>query len=600
MNRIHKLPLSQAQKIAAGEVVERPANVLKELLENSIDAGATEITVYLEEGGKNLIRIIDNGCGMSEEDARMSIVHHATSKITSVDDLMSLTTFGFRGEALSSMSSVSKIRMTTKRATDAVGTRLFIEDGRVIEQEHCSCNQGTDISIEDLFYAMPARKKFLKTTATEYRNCLQLFYAIALAYPALRFELYHNDVLAYTCRQEKSLLKRASQLYDERTSKSLLTLELKTEKAHIVGVVSDHQHMRYDRNQIVMLVNNRWVKNHGLSRALIKGYSNVLLPGRYPSAVLSLTVPPEDIDINVHPKKEEVQFLHAHAVEKQIEQLVKETIQNHHTSTTLKAPEPFWVQQPTPYSAPKNPSLHHFFQPTIEGPAEQNKPEETFLFEEALSKSFANSLREEQEVQIPVVCEQQEKKYRILAQFNLTYIVVETDEGLVMIDQHAAHEAILFERYSKKFESIAFTTLLFPEIIELTDQEQKTACEHTAFFAEQGIVFEPFGPRTIRLQATPVHSKKSSMAELIREMVSSIHDYEKEEPSKLYALLTRKLHASMACKASIKAGDALNLAQMETLIADLYTLENRLTCPHGRPTSWLVSLYDIERKFKRV
>jgi DNA mismatch repair protein MutL len=588
MGIIKKLSLGEAQKIAAGEVVERPANVLKELLENSIDAGATAISVYLEEGGKELIRVVDNGCGMSRDDACMSIVHHATSKISSVDDLMSLTTYGFRGEALSSMSAVSKMTLITKRKEDTIGSLLTIQDGALMGQEDRSCNQGTDITLKELFYAMPARKKFLKTTATEYRNCLQNFHVFALTYPAIRFELYHNGSLVLSCRQETSLLKRAAQILEERTVSSLIPLEVQTDSCSLIGVISNHQHMRYDRAQMITLVNKRWVRNHGLAKAIIKGYNNVLLPGRYPTAIISLTVPSDEIDVNVHPKKEEVQFLHAHTLEKALEKAINQGLTQHQTATTLKAPDkPLWVKQPVQYE--QRISLHK-----IEEEPVQELKQDYAHFQAALNQSFEKPI---ESPPIPVIAE---KKYTLKGQYKLTYILIETDAGLVIIDQHAAHEAVLFEKYSTRFETIATTTLLFPEVIQLSAEDHATALAHQNFFEQQGIVFETFGPTTIRLQATPVHAKKASISELIREMITYIQEHEREEEEELYRLLTRKTQATMACKAAVKAGDVLSFSQMEQIVFDLYATENRLTCPHGRPTSWLFSHYDIEKKFKRV
>ncbi len=593
MGIIKKLSLTETQKIAAGEVVERPANVLKELLENSIDAGATAISVYLEEGGKELIRVVDNGCGMSREDACMSIIHHATSKISSVDDLMSLTTYGFRGEALSSMSAVSKMTLITKRKEDLVGSLLTIQDGALLKQEDCSCNQGTDILLQELFYSMPARKKFLKTTATEYRNCLHLFHVFALTYPAIRFELYHNGSPVLICTQESSLLKRASQIFDERTVTSLISLEVKTDSCSLVGVVSNHQYMRYDRTQMITLVNKRWVRNHGLAKAIIKGYNNVLLPARYPTAIISLTLPTDEIDVNVHPKKEEVQFLHAHKVEKALEKAINEALIQSQTTTTLKAPDrPLWVKPPAQYE--RRLSLQRVEEEHTQAP-EPNYAQ----FEVALNESFQKPV-ESASQPLPIAPAITEKKYTIKAQYKLTYILIETDDGLVMIDQHAAHEAVLFEKYRKHFETIATTTLLFPELIQLLPQEHAIALAYQNFFEQQGILFESFGPTTIRLQATPVHAKKASISELIREMIAYIQEQEREDNAHLYDLLTRQAQATMACKAAVKAGDSLSYMQMEQIIFDLYATENRLTCPHGRPTSWLLSQYDIERKFKRV
>jgi DNA mismatch repair protein MutL len=360
MPKIHRLEAHEAQKIAAGEVVERPANVVKELIENAIDAGATQISVYIQDGGKKLIRVVDNGSGMGKEDARLCFEHHATSKITTVDDLSYIATFGFRGEALSSIASVSKTILITKEAFAQEGIKLELEHGNVLDETITAANQGTDILIQDLFFNVPARKKFLKSTDTELRAIQQLFSAFCFDYINISFKLYSNDVLSIHCPAAKTLHERLAQLLDINHIAHTLdcSTQAKDGSIRIKGFISNHQYTRYDRSSIYFFVNQRCVKQQKLTSALLKGYLNVLPQGRYPAACLFIEVNPEQVDINIHPRKEEVQFLHPRTVENLIQTMVRETLENN-LSKQLKKDVTFSPARQvmhTPYSA--NSGLH--------------------------------------------------------------------------------------------------------------------------------------------------------------------------------------------------------------------------------------------------
>ena len=332
MAKIKQLSPLEAQKIAAGEVVERPANVVKELIENALDAGATAISLYLEDGGKKLIRIVDNGCGMSPEDAHMAIKHHATSKITTVDDLEHIQTFGFRGEALSSIAAVSRLVITTKEASADTGITLEIEESSVIKESIIAANTGTDIAIHDLFYNVPARKKFLKTKETEWRTIVHLFQAMSLTHTNVSFKVFHDDRELYTVPATHSLTDRITQLFEPALSKRCLTIENSADRMNlsVSGAITESSYLRYDRSSIFVFVNNRWVKNHKLTQALIKGYQGMLPPQRYPAGCVFITIDPVYVDINIHPRKEEVQFLHPKIVEDLIEEAVRKSLENAH------------------------------------------------------------------------------------------------------------------------------------------------------------------------------------------------------------------------------------------------------------------------------
>ena len=343
MAKIKQLSPLEAQKIAAGEVVERPANVVKELIENALDAGATDISLFLEDGGRKLIRIVDNGCGMSPEDAKMSILHHATSKLTSIADLETIATFGFRGEALSSIASVSKMTLTTKEASEPTGITLTISEGAITGEQIAACNTGTDIAIHDLFFTVPARRKFLKTKETEWRTIVHLFHALALAYKEVSFKLSHDERVVYNLPRTTVLTDRITQLFEPALAKHILPLTGTEERMNLslTGTISDHTYSRFDRNQIFVYVNQRWIKNYKLAQAVIKGYQNILQPQKYPAGVLFITLDPATVDINIHPRKEEIQFLHPRLVEDLIAESVQKALEQKHTEqlTGRTAPE---------------------------------------------------------------------------------------------------------------------------------------------------------------------------------------------------------------------------------------------------------------------
>lgn len=585
MNKIHQLPRHEAQKIAAGEVVERPANVVKELLENALDAGATAITIYLENGGKKLIRIVDNGCGMSQEDAHMSIVQHATSKIRSVDELESLQTFGFRGEALSSIAAVSTLTLTTKEATASAGYKITVTHGTITHTEIVAAAQGTDIAIYDLFENVPARKKFLKTDETERRAIVQLFQALCLDYPNINFKLYHNDTLTFNC-PATTRLQRIHQLFDENLYTHMHTGEYHDEASSVSFEVlfSDYQYTRYDRNALYFFVNKRWVKNYKLSQALIKGYMGILPAGKYPAAVVSLTVNPRDVDINIHPRKEEVQFLYPRIIEntltnfikKQLESLMQKklstTAQTENFARVFPAPE-IKVVQELPHTHPLI---------TIQKP---------------VVPPIYTTPKIEPVQQTPIA---EEIIYTVIGQIHTTYIIVETKDGIALIDQHAAHERILYEQFGSRFNNLEPIQLLFPEIITLRDADIALLQAHLSIFAEHGIIIEQTGPQQLAVTAVPVLYKNQRVEELIHHVISWIDEFTLLPIQEFSKKITEKVRAQMACKGAVKAGDILTHEKMETLIATLIKTDNRFTCPHGRPTHWNVSLYEIEKAFKRV
>ncbi len=588
MGKINKLSPYEAQKIAAGEVIERPANVVKELLENSLDADSSSISLIIEDGGKHLISVTDNGCGMSSEDARLSIAHHATSKIKTIDDLEHITTFGFRGEALSSIAAVAKLTLTTQERTSLEGITLTIEEGSICKETASASLAGTSIAVHDLFYNVPARKKFLKTKETETRAIMQLFQAVCLAHIAVHFKLISDSKLVYNCPAVTKLEDRITQLFDVALNNSLIPLNL-TEKGNICisGAITHHQHYRYDRNQIFLFVNRRWVKNYKLTSAILKGYANVLPPQKYPSAFVFVTLAPYEVDINTHPRKEEVQFLHPRAVEQLVTQAVFDTLEksvlaSRAQPTTMPS---FFSDQQEKKPQPTIPSV---FPPgtTIQLPNVQANRPNGFTNEQTTISLEMASLKP--------------KNYTFLGYLQKTFMLIEKEEGLLMIDAHAAHERILYEQFGHRFQEIPIVALIFPHIIKLSPGDMNVLRPHLGIFEQHAIQVEIFGEQELRVNATPVSLQKVNLDDLFRQVVGWINEHQTIEQSLFFKSISEKLRALMACKAAVKAGDNLSVQEMQQLIDTLEKTGNRLTCPHGRPTSWLISSYELEKKFKRT
>lgn len=614
MARIKQLSSAEAQKIAAGEVVERPANVVKELIENSLDAQATSISVYIKDGGKELIRIVDNGCGMSREDAHLCFAHHATSKITSVDDLDSISTFGFRGEALSSICAVSKVTLITKHADDQLGTRLELEQTQVISESEIPAPNGTDITISDLFYNVPARKKFLKTRETEWRQIQLLMQAFCLDYQSIHFKLYHDDKLILNCAPTQDIMQRIAQLHDQQFVASMIEIQKSTSAGiTISGAISNHHFYKYDRSSIFFFVNSRWVKNQKLGSALLKGYLNVLPAGRFPAAFIFIQVDPTAVDINIHPRKEEVQFLHPRMVEQLISSTTKEALERNLSAQFKKevtiAPAPqinfdsssfhrvSSAPHPMTFSPKPDPVAFFDHPPFVETPEIELTVARTI--DDAFAPLHQPSAVEFTQPEEQIKALESEKNYELIGQYHKTYLLLQKEEGLYVIDQHAAHERILYEKFAGRFEDVAQIKLMFPLMIHLGNDDLALLEPHLAIMQTNGIDVEVFGNNQLLVNATPVHLKNVNLQELVQEMVGWIKDMHGIDSTQFIQAINEKLHAQMACKAAIKAGDTLTHEQMHQLIEDLEKTNNRFTCPHGRPTGWLLSLYEIEKKFKR-
>jgi len=622
MSKIRILPEHEARKIAAGEVVERPASVVKELLENSLDAQATAISLHLVNGGKSRIEICDNGCGMSPEDARLCIEHHATSKLQSIEQLTSIQTFGFRGEALASIASVSKLQIITRHAEQETAIHISVEAGIIISETLVAANVGTTIIVEDLFFNVPARKKFMKQRDTEWRAIQQLVQATALTFPTLSLQVMHDHQSMMITQPCTTLIERARQVFGQDISHHLIPLMTPTGNPpiKIEGVITTHQVSRYDRRHIFCFINRRWVKNHILGKALLAGYNNVLPAGKFPCALLSITIPAEEVDVNIHPRKEEVMLLHPHLVSAAIETSVQKTLHNaignqlhaHRQIPLHTAPHHASMMQTSNHDTSGNylvdltpqkssPSTTHTTYaaatPAYRSPVEhhQHDVDHPPMPINVIYEHHAQPTENEGDVQSDI-----SRAYHIIGQFATTYILVEVEQGLLLIDQHAAHECIIYQELVHKHHEFVMTKLLFPEFITLSPEDIERITPYIPLATQIGIEAELWGDNQIMVTATIPHLKISSSAEIIFALLKEIDATPHLEVKALSAHLFHQMRALISCKSAVKAGDQLSTEAQHSLIEAYLKTEDRRTCPHGRPTSWLLSLHEFERKFKRI
>lgn len=597
MGIIHLLPEHEVHKIAAGEVVERPASVVKELLENALDAGASSIAITIREGGKQLIRIVDNGCGMAPEDAHNCLKNHATSKIRSVDDLETVTTFGFRGEALASIASVSKLILKTRESSSPTGIELVVQAGIVVAEKTIACPVGTDITVQELFFNVPARQKFLKKDDTEWRAIQQLIVTSALQHQACNFSLSNNDHQTLHAPAVTTHLERMAQLLGTDLARDLIGCTSRYEELNLTidGIIARPTRHRYDKSQIFVSVNRRPVKNHKLVQALIRGYNNILPVGQNPIAALFITIDPHEVDINIHPRKEEVRFAHPVTVERTISEMVEgalNTLINQNLgapinrSPELFAPARSWnTQSCTPHESRES------AEPTYSQQESACETPDFFVQQKGTVAAQAAIIQEK----LP----SSPHNYQLLGQLLNTYILIETDESLVLIDQHAAHERVLYELFGNRFNEQASTQLIFPLIINLSHDESTVLIDHVQAFHEYGIDLEPFGSHAFTIRSIPVYLKNAPFEIVIKTFLAWIDEEKPVSRDDFARLLTEKLRALMACKAAIKAGDRLTIPEMHELISKLMACQQKTTCPHGRPTLHQLAKHDIEKIFQR-
>jgi DNA mismatch repair protein MutL len=559
-----------ASKIAAGEVVERPASVVKELLDNSLDAGATQIAVEVQGGGVRVIRVVDNGMGIPPQEVDLAFERFATSKVATTDDLEGISSLGFRGEALPSIAAVSDVTMVTRGPDELGGTFLNVKDGTILQKTKRGCPPGTTVTVRSLFRSFPARLKFLKSTATENGHISQLVTQYGLAYPEVRFTLVIDGRTSFRSPGNGNLREVLGVVYGADTAKSLLPVEPDSEDLllpHISGFASPHSLTRATRSYISLFVNRRWVQSRMLTYALEEAYHGLLMTGRHPIAVINIVMPPQELDVNVHPSKSEVKFRN----ERQIFGSVQKTVRD-----TLLA------QAPTP-------SLGTLHRPQ---PVKAQQAERLFAPEEIYSQGDVRPLPTVASATGPTA--QALPILRVVGQVVNTYIIAEGPDGMYMIDQHAAHERILFERIrdQRQRKAVEIQGMLQPVPVELTVRQQELLEMQLEGLVEYGFDIEHFGERTYLLRAVPAMLQGKNVAQSLTGLLDTLAEGAKDE-------WEEDIAASLACHSAVLAGQALSQEEMIDLVRQLESTSQPKTCPHGRPTMIHLSNAQIEKGFGR-
>lgn len=582
MNIIKVMSDDLSNKIAAGEVVESLMNIVKELVENSIDAGASVIKIYLMESGIKSIKVVDDGKGMSREDCKNSILRHATSKLYSKDDLFNINTLGFRGEALPSIGSVSK--MTIATSDEESSTLLEVTGGVITNCSSTELRRGTSISVCDIFYNTPARFKYLKSLHTELANILNYVNKMALANPSISFYLENDSKVLLNTDGSGNLLKVINSIYGLDVTKKMLKVECSNSDYVVSGYISYPEINRSSRNNITLLVNGRYVRNNDITRSILDGYHTYLPINRYPIIVLNIKTDPYIIDVNIHPTKMDIKFSKIDELKDMIYNMVSSSL----NKLTL-IPEAKYEQRPISNIGSVN---------TVNDKVDFKKKDlkEEVKFEEInfdFNNDYVVSDNEEKYIE-----KEKMKKITPLALAHGTYIIGENEDGIFLIDQHAANERINYEYYLKELGKDTNTSvdLLVPIKIELSNNEYLSLKESINVLDEMGFIYEDFGFNTLIIRSHPSWIKKEYTNETIRKIIEVIiehKDFNKEK-------FNERIAITLACKMSIKANEHISHEEMNVLLERLRNTNNPFTCPHGRPTVITYTIYELEKMFKRV
>jgi DNA mismatch repair protein MutL len=646
MGRIRILTDQVANQIAAGEVVDRPASVVKELLENSLDAGATRIRVEVEAGGRKLIRITDNGHGMGRDDAMLAFERHATSKIRSSDDLLSVATLGFRGEALPSIASISRLELETRALEDASGTRIEIVGGKILRVDEAGRPVGTTLTIRDLFFNTPARRKFLKAESTELAHVTALVTHYALVHPAKHFELLSPTHTLLNAPPVAKSAERVYQIFGKETLDQLLPMAAERVLDHsglpepppwrrepdyhppkpghlrLSGFTSKPELQKLNRNSIYVFVNQRLIRDRLVLHAVSEAYRNVLPPTSFPVTLMFLEMPPEEVDVNVHPAKTEVRFRQPTFVHDFVRDTIRLTLMKARpaasflaalagsgqiTPSLLAATSPL-PGEPSPDQETTPPSEYRSSEPVEAILAEAAsfnltpppQPIENVKLPFAPAAALAEAV-----LDAPPDEPESEENLNALAsltpigQLRESFILATNDEGLWIIDQHVAHERVLFEKIlrERKVERVQRQQLLMPMLVDLQPQQMILFAAIADELERNGFEVEPFGPRTIAVKAAPVGLEGRELERMLHEV---LEQHERETQAENLEAARSRIAASIACHAAIKVNMPLDSARMSWLLSELGKTSHPTSCPHGRPIALRYSWKDIQKAFQRI
>lgn len=659
MPTIHVLDETTINQIAAGEVVERPASVIKELVENAIDAGATSIEVEIAEGGIEYMRITDNGCGMSEVDARLAVLRHATSKIRSADDLYDIASLGFRGEAIASIASVSKFTLRTRQETDDMGTRIYIEGGHMVDCDPCGTSVGTTIEVKDLFYNTPARRKFLKSTRTEANKIQDMIGKLALSHTHIAFKCIVDTRVTIMTPGNHKMVDTIAALYGFKVSEDVFPIAYEAEGIYVEGVVSKPTVLKSSRQWQTTIVNQRVISDKAIYKAIDTAYHALLPKGGYPLVVLQIVVPPGTVDINVHPRKSEVKFSDDKPVFKAVYNSILQALEHptHHVATNQEETiataidydkvftgrsQGFTVMREKTEALVDTIRQKGYTAPQRTVYEQSNFNEALDVNENFVPKSYTQedkdrfrAIRESRPNLVPSSVEpymkqtgqklsfgdsnasqelcpiedtrlggnisisgspdentqgglQNQSARRTVANHGLLpmgqvascYILAKKGDDLYIIDQHAAHERVRYDKLCKSSESIPMQELLMPMYMDVSEEELTLAEEQRDALLDLGFQVEQGGPTSLRIDGHPVDIIESKVPEILQYVFSYMHDH--QSPSA--AQLRHEMLAYASCRGAIKAGHNLNLVQIDALLNDLFTTDKPYVCPHGRPT----------------
>lgn len=640
---IHLLSQNTIDQIAAGEVVERPRSVVKELTENAIDAGATAISVEIKEGGISLIRVTDNGSGIEKSQIRKAFLRHATSKIEDAQDLPHIQSLGFRGEALSSICAVSQMELITKTQEDFTGIHYQIEGGAECEFSEIGAPKGTTFLVRNLFYNVPARRKFLKQPQTEGSYVADLMEHLALSHPDISIKFIVNGQVRFQTSGNNQLKEVIYRIYGKEVTDHLIDFSLNGKSVHVRGFLGKPEQNRSNRNFEIFFVNGRYVHNDVLQKAVEEGYKQYLMQHKFPFCVLHFEFEPEDIDVNVHPAKMEIRLQHGAEVYAEIAAAIRDrlheielipdvllTEEKEQTPQIRQAPEPFEVnrtymeriQEPVAeYTRNQRPSGEQYetSRQQPEMVAEEETPYQVKLsvqkilgdhpvnatesdFHHNIIKS-AEHILVEKPVQLDLFEEnfvdvKSRESYQILGQIFDTYWLIAFKDKLFIMDQHAAHEKVRYERLLKelKNKTVISQQITPPVVLHLDSKEEQALLSYRDYFTSLGFEIEEFGTGSVAIRSMPVDLYGCEETEFFREVLDELCENPmKDQPD----VILNKL-ASMACKAAVKGNNSLTLEEVSALLDEMLTLDNPYHCPHGRPTIISMSRYEIEKKFKRI
>ena len=615
MGRIRLLSETVASQVAAGEVVERPASVVKELVENSLDAGARKIDVFIRRGGISLIRVIDDGCGMDRDDALLSLERHATSKIRSAADLQAVATLGFRGEALPSIASVSRFRLTTREAGAIAGTEIIVNGGRIEIVRDGGEPPGSQIEVRSLFYNLPARRKFLRSENTESRNIEHQIHLQAIGHPEIGFSLMRDDRILFQLPATTRLSDRIRDLYGADLLERLVELsDDDPRKVRITGFIGQAGLSRQARTQQLVFVNGRAIESNLITAAIREGYHTALMKGQYPVTFLFLEIDPAVVDVNVHPAKREVRFRDPSGVREAIVSCIQQTLERARAgwqekfhapiessaAVSPKAALDLTLRPETSGPQETHRELPHLGRAAVAGVADPGR-ESAQSAGRALGRPYASA---QQTGDAPALQRQErstkpaQPEFQIIGVLNKLYVLMENADGLVLVDQHAAHERILFEELRRRMEEQGMPAqkLLLPQTFEVPPRDADWIERNIPVLQKMGIGIESFGPGTFKIDSLPGFLNVSDATQFMRKVID---DLKSAGNSASPMRLGEEMIAKTVCRHAVKANDPLRYPEVEKLIRDLLDCGLPYCCPHGRPTMIQISLAELEKKFGR-